>query len=148
MMNPKNDTMWAVCFILFGIMVLVTGPYIMLNEGRSLLGYWLGIGITTVLLLLFFVSSYYKGKRKLTAKEKRNAQKTVASMKYFWLWAGIGYVFYIFSEDVLDKAGPVIFGGFGTVMILMGTAMLLDKFWLKAIFIWNNTDPKVRKLWG
>ena len=145
--NARNSTIMAPIFIVLGLMMLIFGNYLY-PFSKS---YWAGVIIASVLMILFFYHSYTIGTRKLTKKEKHNAHKTAMSQKDIWIWGGIGCAIYVFGGYYFDlpiQLEPPLFGGFSALLILMGTAMLPDKFWLKAIFMLNISDPEIRKLWG
>lgn len=151
--DGRNSTKWAIYLIFFGIFMLVAGYFIILDENRSTDEYWPGVVITTVALLLFFSRSYMIGKRKLTEKEKRTLHRTAVSARLGWVWASIGFsVFlllrYVLRLDWITSPAPALVGGFGTAALLMGIAILLDNYWLRAMFAWNNSDPHIRSLLG
>lgn len=149
--DGRNSTKVAIYLVLFGLLVLFAGYFISVHEQQSLTGYWAGIGVVTVLLTLLFSHSYTVGKRKLTAKEKQNARKTAASARLGWLWGGIGIGSFFILKRVFhwDPDPPLaLISGFGAACLLMGIAVLLDNVWLRAVFLWNNSDPQIRKLWS
>lgn len=152
--SGKNATKVAIYLILSGASLLIMGRYLLFLDSNGLDGYWLGVGIAAILMALLFGHSYRFGKRRLTEKRKKNAHKAAASARYGWFWAFIGIfclpliLLHVIKRDLSERAEPALFGGFGTVSLLMGVTILLDNFWIKAIFLWNNSDPDIRKLWG
>ena len=151
--DGRNSTKVAVCFVLLGVLMLVGVPLLFSYHREYAIKFWLGVSVATLLMLLFLGHSYNVGKRKLTAKERQNAFKVAAGAKYGLPAAVIAIVCFniiprhVFGWELSDDLAPILLGGFGALTLLMGIAVLLDNFWLKAIFMWNNSDPDIRKLW-
>ena len=147
--DGHNSTKWAVYMLVVGSAMLAAG-YGYIDKHHST-EYWLGIAGALVLLVLFFGRSYRISKRGLTAQQKKNALKTARSARLGWLWLTVGIVLYGIGRYALgwfNEPAPFLIGGFSALLVGMGVGMLLDNFWLHAIFAWNNKDPRVRRAFG
>lgn len=130
----------------FGVAALVAGYSISHGQSEPLHSYWVGVVAATIIVPLLLAIKYNISKRK--ARQQRET----------WLKTHIcctsgrprGCIVSCYLR-IFDKFGdsmePTIYGGLGTwFVVVFGIAILLDNFWLKAIFDWNSSDPDAQTL--
>ena len=128
-----------VCIASAGIIVLA-------QHQRLSPDFWIGLGSTILLLLIWFSTVYYqKSKNDNSAKRIARIKKFKKIYKFFLLGAfAVGFI----ATSLLSFVdNPILFGVFTGIGFSLGLTIIFDNIWLHVIFPWNSKDEKVKQIW-